>query len=214
MLAILDYEAGNQTSVLRGLKSLGIPAHITADPAELCAASGVIFPGVGAARQAMDLLTRTGLDKTLGALVQSGKPLLGVCLGCQILLERSEESDTRTLGLVRGRSLRFAPELRDEAGEPIGIPHMGWNTCSLQKPCRLFEGIPADAEFYFVHSYYTEPDPSLVIALTHHGKDFCSAYGKDGFWAVQFHPEKSGKAGLKLLENFYAYCRDKRDGRI
>lgn len=208
MLAILDYEAGNQTSVLRGLHSLGIPARITADPNELSASSGVIFPGVGAARQAMELLTRTGLDKILGELARSGKPLLGVCLGCQILLEHSEESGTRTLGLVRGRSLRFAPELRDEAGDPIIIPHMGWNGCALQKPCRLFAGIPEDAEFYFVHSYYTEPDPELVIATTYHGKAFCSVYGRDGFWAVQFHPEKSGKSGLRLLGNFYAYCRD------
>lgn len=210
MLAILDYEAGNQTSVLRGLNSLGVPARITADPAELSAASGVIFPGVGAARQAMDLLTRTGLGKTLAELVRSGKPLLGVCLGCQILLEHSEESDTKTLGLVKGRSLRFASELRDEAGEPISIPHMGWNGYTLQKPCRLFQGIPADAEFYFVHSYYTEPEPELVLATTYHGTEFCSVYGREGFWAVQFHPEKSGKPGLRLLENFYAYCRERQ----
>lgn len=210
MLAILDYEAGNQTSVLRGLNSLGIAARITADPAELAAASGVIFPGVGAARQAMDLLTRTGLDQTLKELVANGKPLLGVCLGCQILLEHSEESDTTTLGLIRGRCLRFDERLRDEAGDPITIPHMGWNGCTLRKPCRLFAGIPAAAEFYFVHSYYAVPDPDLVIATTCHGTEFCSVYGKDAFWAVQFHPEKSGKAGLRLLSNFYAYCRERQ----
>ena len=206
MLAILDYEAGNQTSVLRGLASQGIPAVITADPATLAAAAGVIFPGVGAARQAMDLLLRTGLDTVLRDIVAAGKPLLGVCLGCQILLERSEESDTQTLGLVPGTCVRFDPELTDEENEPIRIPHMGWNGYSLKPPCRLFNGIAPDAEFYFVHSYYTLPAPELAIATTRHGLDFCSVYGKDGFWAVQFHPEKSGKPGLTLLRNFYEYC--------
>ena len=210
MLAILDYEAGNQTSVMRGLNSLGVPAHITADPAMLAAAAGVIFPGVGAAKQAMDLLRRTGLDATLKELVRQGKPLLGVCLGCQILLEHSEESDTATLGLVRGCCLRFDAGLRDEAGEPIIIPHMGWNGYTLKQPCILFDGIPRDAEFYFVHGYYTEPEPELVIATTYHGTEFCSVYGRDGFWAVQFHPEKSGKAGLRLLRNFYDYCLSRK----
>lgn len=207
MLAILDYEAGNQTSVLRGLDSQRIPARITADPAELFAASGVIFPGVGAAGQAMDLLTRTGLDKILKDLVRRDKPLLGVCLGCQILLERSEEADSETLGLVKGRCVRFEPDLRDEAGDPIRIPHMGWNGYSLKRPCLLFNGIPTDAEFYFVHSYYAEPDPELIIATTGHGREFCSVFGRDGLWAVQFHPEKSGRPGLALLKNFYDYCR-------
>ena len=206
MLAILDYEAGNQTSVLRGLASQGIPAKITADAGELLAASGVIFPGVGTAGQAMDLLTRTGLDKVLKDLVRRGKPLLGVCLGCQILLERSEEADTETLGLVKGKCVRFDPALKDEAGDPICIPHMGWNGYSLKRPSLLFKGIPADAEFYFVHGYYTEPEPDLVIATTYHGREFCSVLGRDGFWAVQFHPEKSGRPGLTLLKNFYDYC--------
>ena len=206
MLAILDYEAGNQTSVLRGLAAQGISARITADPEELDAAAGVIFPGVGAARQAMDLLTRTSLDRTLKNLAQRGKPLLGVCLGCQILLEHSEESDTRCLGLIKGDCVRFDESLRDEGGEPITIPHMGWNGYTLRKQSRLFRDIPPDAEFYFVHSYYALPDPALVIATTYHGVEFCSAYGREGFWAVQFHPEKSGPPGLKLLRNFYDYC--------
>lgn len=210
MLAILDYEAGNQTSVFRGLASQGIPAVITADPKALAEAQGVIFPGVGAAGQAMDLLLRTGLDAVLKDVAASNKPLLGVCLGCQILLERSEESDTKTLGLVPGECLRFDPELKDEEGEPIRIPHMGWNGYSLKRPSRLFAGIPPTAEFYFVHSYYTRPPQDLVIATTHHGLEFCSVYGRDGFWAVQFHPEKSGKPGLKLLRNFYEYCQERQ----
>lgn len=206
MLAIVDYEAGNQTSVLRGLASQGIPAKITADAGELFAARGVIFPGVGAAGQAMELLTRTGLDAVLKELVRRGKPLLGVCLGCQILLDRSEEADTATLGLVKGRCVRFDPSLRDEAGDPICIPHMGWNGYTLKRSSPLFDGISADAEFYFVHGYYTEPEPDLVIATTYHGKEFCSVFGREGLWAVQFHPEKSGRPGLRLLKNFYEYC--------
>ena len=166
----------------------------------------MIFPGVGAAGQAMNLLTRTGLDAVLKDLARQGKPLLGVCLGCQILLERSEEADTQTLGLIKGRCVRFDPALKDEAGDPVCIPHMGWNGYSLKKPSLLFKDIPADAEFYFVHSYYAEPDPDLVIATTYHGREFCSVYGREGFWAVQFHPEKSGRPGLTLLKNFYEYC--------
>ena len=206
MLAILDYEAGNQTSVFRGLASQGIPAVITANPEILAAAEGVIFPGVGAARQAMDLLTRTGLDAVLKSVAASNKPLLGVCLGCQILLERSEESDTQTLGLVPGECVRFNPELKDEDGEPIRIPHMGWNGYTLKQPSRIFANISPAAEFYFVHGYYVRPPKDMILATTYHGLEFCSAYGRDGFWAVQFHPEKSGKPGLQLLRNFYEYC--------
>ncbi|MDR2161074.1 MAG: imidazole glycerol phosphate synthase subunit HisH [Desulfovibrio sp.] len=213
MLAILDYEAGNQTSVLRGLAGQGLEAVITADAAVLAAAAGIIFPGVGAAGQAMDVLRRSGLDSALTRLVAAGKPLLGICLGCQILLESSEEGDTRTLGLIPGRCRRFAQHLRDEDGEPLRIPHMGWNGCRLQRPCRLFRGISSDAEFYFVHSYYADPDSDLVIATTRHGLEFCSVLGRDGFWAVQFHPEKSGRAGLALLRNFYEYCREGAAGQ-
>ena len=208
MLAILDYEAGNQTSVLRGLAAQDIPARITADPAELAAASGVIFPGVGAARQAMELLVRTGLDRVLRELVDKGKPLLGVCLGCQILLEHSEESDTACLGVLPGKCLRFNDSLRDEQGDLITIPHMGWNGYRPVQRSGILAGIAPDAEFYFVHSYYAVPSPGLVIATTCHGLEFCSVYGRDGLWAVQFHPEKSGPPGLQLLRNFYNYCRE------
>lgn len=206
MLAILDYEAGNQTSVLRALRALDIPAAITADPGAVAAARGVIFPGVGAAAQAMRLLRRTGMDAVLREVISRGKPLLGVCLGCQILLEHSEEGDTQTLGLVPGRCMRFGKALRDEAGGPISIPHMGWNGCTLHQRSVLFEGIAPEAEFYYVHGYYVKPAPDLVIARAYHGMEFCSVYGRDGLWGVQFHPEKSGGPGLALLRNFYRYC--------
>lgn len=210
MLTILDYEAGNQTSVLRALQALGISAEITAEKARLASSAGVIFPGVGAARQAMELLRRTGLDAVLRDLIAVGKPLLGICLGCQILLEHSDENDTATLGALKGRCLRFPEACKDEDGEPIIIPHMGWNGYSLKRESRLLEGIPRDAEFYFVHSYYPEPADELVIATTYHGLEFCSIYGRDGLWATQFHPEKSGAPGLGVLRNFYAYCAERR----
>ena len=184
MLAILDYKAGNQTSVRRALQSLGIPAEITAEPAALAAADGVIFPGVGAAGQAMRHLRDTGLDDTLRALVAGGKPLLGVCR-------------------------RFRPEWQD-GGRPIRIPHMGWNSLIVRRPSPLLEGIAPDARFYFVHSYYPEPQPDLLIAETIYGATFASLYGRPGLWAAQFHPEKSGEPGLRLLANFHAWCREAR----
>ena len=207
MLAILDYKAGNQTSVLRALRSLGIPAEITADPSVILAAEGVIFPGVGAAGQAMNQLVSTGMDKVLREVVAMQKPLLGICLGCQILLERSEENNTEALGILPGECRRFLPEWRD-GGEPIRIPHMGWNTLDVRRPSALLEGVAPDARFYFVHSYYTEPAPELVIATSHYGVEFTAVYGRPGLWAVQFHPEKSGRPGLTLLTNFYRYCRE------
>jgi imidazole glycerol-phosphate synthase subunit HisH len=207
MLAILDYEAGNQTSVLRALRYLGIPGEITRDPEAVARAEGIIFPGVGAAGQAMDNLRRSGLDVVLQAHVLNNKPLLGICVGCQILLEHCEENDTATLGIVPGRCVRFDPELEDEQGRFIRVPHMGWNSVRLTSACELFEGIEPDAEFYFVHSYYPAPDPCLVIGTTTYGVRFCSVHGRRGLWAVQFHPEKSGRPGLRLLENFYGFCK-------
>ena len=207
MLAILDYEAGNQTSVSRALSSLGIENRITADAAELLNANGVVFPGVGAAPQAMGHLQSRGLDTVLHRLVAEKTPLLGICLGCQIMLEHSEEGDTKTLGIFPGRTKRFAENLTD-GGERIRIPHMGWNSAPRKGASRLFDGIPQDAEFYFVHSYYVDPDPETVLATTDYGLTFCSAIGRDGLWAVQFHAEKSGQSGLKLLQNFYDYCRE------
>lgn len=209
MLAILDYKAGNQTSVRRALDHLGIPCAITADPARIESAAGVVFPGVGAAGQAMGQLRNSGLDEVLRGLVAAGRPLLGICLGCQIMLERSEENDAATLGLVPGRCVRFDETLTEEDGgvnRRIRIPHMGWNTLIRKRESPLFAGVPPDAAFYFVHSYYVVTPPENVIATSIHGMEFCAAYGRDGLWAVQFHPEKSGKPGLRLLANFYTWC--------
>lgn len=208
MLAILKYKAGNQTSVRRALDSLGIPCKITADPIEIRNAQGLIFPGVGAAGQAMDELTATGLDVVLTELVQSGKPLLGICVGCQIMLDYSPENDTQALGIVPGECAMFNHSLTDENDDPIRVPHMGWNSIRPVKESALLKGLDPASEFYFVHSYYPVPRPEFVIAETTYGVKFCSVHGSEGLWAVQFHPEKSGRPGLALLKNFHDYCRE------
>ncbi|MBG3875729.1 imidazole glycerol phosphate synthase subunit HisH [Desulfovibrio oxamicus] len=208
MLAILDYKAGNQTSVRRALDHLGIPCVITADPAVIAGAHGVIFPGVGAAGQAMNELLTTGLDKVLKDQVQAGKPLLGICVGCQIMLDYSQENDTRALGIVPGECRLFNAAWTEEDGTPIRVPHMGWNSIVQKRPCELLKGIEPEAEFYFVHSYYPAPPESYVIATCTYGEEFCAIHGGPGLWAVQFHPEKSGRPGLALLRNFHAYCKE------
>ena len=208
MLTILDYEAGNKTSVKRALDALHIPCQISRDPAVLSASLGIIFPGVGAAGQAMRMLQASGLDLLLKNLIASGKPLMGICLGCQILLEHSQENDTDLLSVLPGQVVRFQPNQLLENGTRRAIPHMGFNSLSLKQDCPLFKDIPEEASYYFVHSYYTKPNPDLIIALTSYGEEFCSVFGRDGLWGIQFHPEKSGRPGLKILENFYHYCQE------
>lgn len=210
MLAILDYGAGNQTSVRRALEHLGVPCVVTSDPATAEAAQGIIFPGVGAAGQAMQALHASGLEGVLRRVIIRREPLLGICLGCQILLEYSEENDAMTLGIMPGRSVRFPDGMTQEDGSPAPVPHMGWNSLRMVRPSRLLEGVAPDAEFYFVHSYFVEPAPELVITTTTYGREFCSIYGRDGLWAVQCHLEKSGRPGLRVLRNFYDYCRSAR----
>lgn len=206
MLAIVDYGAGNQTSVARALDSLGLDCEITASPERLRASRGIIFPGVGAAGQAMAALAATGLDEALRHAAGRGQPILGICVGCQIMLEKSEEGDTPTLGLVQGQCRRFpAPE---PGPPPARVPHMGWNSLQIVRQDPLLDGIPPGAEFYFVHSYYPVPAGDLAIARTSHGLDFCSLYGRPGLWGAQFHPEKSGRWGLRLLANFHRYCQE------
>jgi len=207
MIAILDYEAGNLTSVKRALDYLDIPARITAEEETIRQAEGIIFPGVGAAGQAMRTLRRTGLDGLLRERVERGVPFLGLCLGSQIVLQSTPENDTLGLGLIPGHCRRFDPELT-EAGLPINIPHMGWNSVrDTENAPALFAGIEEGAEFYFVHAYYPVPESPYWLASTEYGTRFCSVLGREGLWAVQFHPEKSGRPGLTLLDNFHTFCR-------
>ena len=209
MIAILDYGVGNLFSLRSSLQQLGLQAVVTADADVIRAADRLILPGVGAFGDAMAKLTATGLVPVLKEQAEK-KPLLGICLGCQILLEHSEENDMRTLGIVPGRCVRFPDHMKEEDGSPAPVPHMGWNSLEVVRPGRLLRGIEPGAEFYFVHSYYVEPAPELVMATTVYGKEFCSVYGRDGLWAVQCHLEKSGRPGLAVLRNFYDYCDEVR----
>lgn len=206
MLAILDYKAGNQTSVQRALSHIDAPCVITADPETALNADGIIFPGVGAAGQAMSQLTASGMDAVLHTAIAEKRPVLGICLGCQILLSHSAENDTQTLNFFPGACLRFNDDWTEPDGTPIRIPHMGWNSLSLKRPDPLFKGVPPDAAVYFVHSYYVDVPQEHVIATSHHGQEFCAVYGRPGLWGIQFHPEKSGKPGLAMLANFNRYC--------
>ncbi|MBI4632537.1 MAG: imidazole glycerol phosphate synthase subunit HisH [Deltaproteobacteria bacterium] len=205
MIAIVDYRAGNITSVQRALQYLGEPCEVTNDPAMLRAASRIIFPGVGAAGEAMANLRAGRLDTIIAEEVRAGKPVLGICLGTQVIFEYSEENDnTACLGIVPGRVKRFPADLRDN-GRLLKIPHMGWNQVAFRRSHPVFQGLPEGAEFYFVHSYYPAPDDEQWgIGWTDYGIRFCAAIARKNLVAVQFHPEKSGAPGLKILANF---CR-------
>ena len=203
MIAIIDYDAGNLTSVSRAVSHLGVPNVITKTAAEIKAAQRIIFPGVGAAGAAMESLKSSGLDAVITEAFVSGKPILGICLGTQIILSHSEENNTPCLGILQGTVRAFAPENRSKEGQKLKIPHMGWNGIKIEKSHPLLAGVGADDEFYFVHSYYPEPqDNTSVIALTDYGISFASIIGCNNLFATQFHLEKSGRPGLKILDNF------------
>jgi glutamine amidotransferase len=205
MIAIIDYNAGNITSVARALHNIGQEFVITDDTEKLDRASHVIFPGVGAAGEAMAYLRQKKLDVWLKSCFESGKPLLGICLGTQIILDTSEENDARCIGLVAGSTRRFPVHLA-VAGRALKIPHMGWNSVSLLRGHPVFDGIDPAAEFYFVHSYYPSPsDQATVLGTTEYGITFCSVLAIQNLVAMQFHPEKSGRPGLQILKNFCAW---------
>ncbi|HEY9162731.1 MAG TPA: imidazole glycerol phosphate synthase subunit HisH [Desulfomonilia bacterium] len=203
MIAIVDYKAGNLRSVERALKNIGEDCIITGHPHAILNADRVIFPGVGAAGKAMEQIRNTGLDRVLCEVVGHGNPFLGICLGTQIILDESEEDGgTGCLGIIAGKVRRF-PEM------DLKIPHMGWNNISVRNDHPLLEGVDRDAQFYFVHSYYPDPaEKSDAIAETCYGVDFVSIMARKNVFATQFHPEKSGDAGLRLLKNFCCW-----DGR-
>jgi imidazole glycerol-phosphate synthase subunit HisH len=197
MIAIIDYRAGNLRSVERALKHLGLPCTITNNPSEILAAERVIFPGVGAAGKAMETIRSLTLDRTIQEVIDKDTPFLGICLGTQIIFQESEEDrNTKCLGIIPGSVRRF-PSMGEK------IPHMGWNTISLAREHAILRGVDREAWFYFVHSYY--PDPSEagdIVARTIYGIEFASIISRKNVFATQFHPEKSGHPGLKILENF------------
>ena len=209
MIAIIDYRAGNLASVARALDHLGFECRVTHDVGEIARSDKVIFPGVGSAGQAMRDLEAMGLDRAIREAYESGKPFLGICLGTQIILEESEESQTTCLGLLPGTVRRFPVPLTSSDGTHLKVPHMGWNQVTMERRHPLFEGVPPESEFYFVHSFFPSPkDEQTVVATTDYGIAFASILAKKNLFAVQFHPEKSGSPGLTLLGNFCSWDGD------
>ncbi len=203
MIAIIDYDAGNLTSVARAINHLGFKCLITNDTKEIKNANRIIFPGVGAAGSAMESIKRLDLDKAIKDALLSGKPILGICLGTQIIMDYSEENDTKCIGIIGGKVLSFRFDNKRENISWLKIPHMGWNSVMLQIKHFVLSGLKDNDEFYFVHGYYPAPeDNSHIIGTTVHGISFASIIGYNNIIATQFHPEKSGKPGLSILKNF------------
>ncbi len=198
MISIVDYKAGNLTSVKRALDFLGIPCAITPDEDVLRKSQRIIFPGVGNAAAALPVIRERGIDEAIREAFVLGIPILGICLGSQIVLSRSEEGGTECLGLIPGTARKFA------LGDPaLKIPHMGWNELLVRREHYLLKDIARGTQMYFVHSFYPQPsDPTTVFGECDYGITFPCAIGKHNLFATQFHPEKSGPAGLSILRNF------------
>ena len=200
MIKIVDYGMGNLRSVQKAFEKLGVAAEICASPTELAGVEKLVLPGVGAFRDAIHELKRTGMVPPVLDHIQSGKPFLGICLGLQLLFDVSfEDGEYEGLGVIPGKVVRFQdqPDLK--------IPHMGWNSLEVVGSPRLLEGIPRDAYFYFVHSYRVVPrDEAVIAARCTHGEPFVAMIARGNLFATQFHPEKSQRVGLKLLSNFAA----------
>jgi glutamine amidotransferase len=199
-IAIVDYGMGNLRSVQKAFEHIGHPALVTGDPEAVADAERVVVPGVGAFGDCLANLARKGLDEALRQVVSAGRPYLGICLGLQALFTTSEEFGPNDgLNLVPGRVVRF-PE-----GE-LKVPHIGWNSIETTRPHPVLEGIPDGTHFYFAHSYFVKPsDPEATLATTEHGGGFTSAVARGSVVALQFHPEKSQRAGLAVLANFAAW---------
>jgi imidazole glycerol-phosphate synthase subunit HisH len=199
MIALIDYGAGNLGSVENALARLNATATIAATPDELARGQAVIFPGVGAAAPAMAALRERGLDQAVIAAIRKGVPFLGICLGMQLLFERSAEDGAACLAVLPGTVERLQTAEK--------LPHVGWNTLDHVRPHPVLEGMEGEA-FYFVHSYIVVPrDAEVAAGETTHGVPFVSAIARQGLVGVQFHPERSGSAGLRLLENFVRFAK-------
>ncbi len=200
-VAVVDYDAGNTLSVTRALKKAGASVELTPDPEKVLRADAVVLPGVGAFGDCMRKLRDRGMDEACEDVYRSGKPFLGVCVALQVFFDSSEESPgVAGLGLLPGTVTRF------EGGE-LKVPHMGWNELSVARAHPVLKGLDGE-DFYFVHSYYPVPDePSDLLGTSEYGTVFCAAAGRENMAAVQFHPEKSSSAGLKLYENFLEWAR-------
>ncbi|MBK9307543.1 MAG: imidazole glycerol phosphate synthase subunit HisH [Nitrospira sp.] len=201
MIAIIDYGMGNLRSVSKAFEAVGHQAIVTRDATSIRNASHVVLPGVGAFGDCMANVKQYGLIESIQVAIQSGKPFLGICLGLQLLFTESEEFGRHEgLDIFPGKVRAFS---KDHA---LKVPHMGWNQASIQKPCPLFEGIADGANWYFVHSFFVDPDDQQITATTTtYGISFTSSIWKDNVVACQFHPEKSQAAGLRLIKNFGAW---------
>lgn len=197
MIAIIDYGAGNLHSVKNALDFLGAESIITPNSEEILACDKIILPGVGAFGDAMDCLAKTGLDQTVKKAVELNKPLLGICLGLQLMFEESEEAPGKKgLGIFKGKIVKIPDH-------GLKIPHMGWNSLALTKDSKLLKDLGEEPYVYFVHSYYlTTPEKDIVSAYTEYGERLDVAVERDNVFAAQFHPEKSGDVGMKILKNF------------
>lgn len=195
MIAIIDYGASNLRSVTNALAKIGVKYRIAQGPRDLTTADKVIFPGVGAAGTAMQRLLETGFIEAIPRLTV---PFLGICLGMQLLADFSEENNTQCLGIIPGRVKKIPPGQK--------VPQIGWNTVRVQQSSLLFKNIPDENFFYFVHSYFFDAESPYTLATVDYGIQFPAAVKKDNFYAVQFHPEKSGPTGLQLLRNFIELC--------
>ena len=203
MIAVIDYGAGNLRSVTNALARLGYQPKVTSKPEDVENASAVIFPGVGAAGDAMESLRESGMDEAIGNAIREGQPLFAVCVGMQALLSATEEGGwNECLGVIPGTVRRLPGNLK--------VPHIGWNQVRQLAKHPIFEGIPDESNFYFVHSYYPQPeDDSLVAGTTEYGMTMCSVLLRDNLIATQFHPEKSGGLGLRMYGNFLKMARVK-----
>lgn len=196
MIDVIDYRAGNSPSVVYALEKIGLPCRLVGKPDEVLASERLILPGVGAARATLESLDEAGLTEPLVERVRRDRiPFLGICIGLQVLFDHSEEDDTPGLGWLGGTVRRFPDTGR--------VPQIGWNEVSATRAHPLWEGLPDRGHFYFVNSYYAVPaEPDCVVATTDYGLEFCSVVGRDNVAATQFHAEKSGALGLRVLANF------------
>lgn len=201
MIAIIDYGVGNLASVNKAFSFIGVESTITSDPAEILAAGKVVLPGVGAFADAMNSLEKTNMISVIEKVVEKGTPLLGICLGMQLLFDYSTEGGDRVpgLGLLKGSVTQFPSDMG------LKVPHMGWNSLSIKQGEGIFKGIRENSYVYFVHSYYlTAADSSYVAATCNYGITYDAAVAKGSIMGTQFHPEKSGDVGLDILRNFAA----------
>jgi imidazole glycerol-phosphate synthase subunit HisH len=207
-VAVIDYGMGNLHSIAKALQhaDTSVEVKVTDDPGVILSADRVVFPGVGAMRDCMAALKARDLVKVVEEAAVS-RPVLGICLGMQALLSHSEENGgVESIGLIPGEVVRFSPDLTSASGDTLKIPHMGWNRVRAVRPHPLFEGIPDGSWFYFVHSFYARPtSPEDIAGTTDYPTPFASALIRDKLAAVQFHPEKSQEAGLRLLRNFLSW---------